>query len=57
MNYNGRYCGFHNDSHSFGYRDWLPNAKRAYLEGPCNKPSSQRFELQPKGNGFFELTV
>jgi hypothetical protein len=57
MNYNGRYCGFHNGSHSFSYRDWLPHAKQVFLEGPCNKPNPQRFELTNKGKGFFELTV
>jgi 1,4-alpha-glucan branching enzyme len=57
MNYNGRHCGFTNDSHSFSYRDWLPNAKQVFLEGPCNKESPQRFELTPQGNGFFDLKV
>lgn len=57
MNYNGRYCGFSNNSYSFSYREWLPNVSQAFLEGPCNKPNPRQYELTNDGNSFFELTV
>ena len=57
MNYNHRHCGFSNTTAAFSYREWLPNVRQAFLEGPCNRPSTKLFELRPAASNFFDLRL